>query len=126
IQFSVNNIKVMNAKVGFEFNYVINSQFNNLYAEDCDTGFKLGSPTAVGSMFCEFNNFWTTRCRIGIMSQSKEYFNNNVFNNGYIQGDEKAMHLEVMGGYGGVNNGFNNVEFKSDLGRGVRLRNKQN
>src|SRR5690554_4962404 len=26
IQFSVNNIKVMNAKVGFEFNYVINSQ----------------------------------------------------------------------------------------------------
>jgi hypothetical protein len=126
IQFGVSDIKVMNARIGFNFDYVISSKFERLYAEDCDTGFKLGDLTKVGSMFCEFNQLWTQGCRIGAIVQSSDYFNNNVFNNGYIQGSEKAFHLQVDGGYGAVNNVFNNVEFKSEFGRGIILDNAPN
>src|SRR5699024_3445629 len=50
-----------------------------------------------------------------------EFFNNNVFNNGFIQGTDYAAKISVTGGYGAVNNTFNNVEFKSPMGRGIIL-----
>lgn len=121
IEFSVENISVHNALVGFEITYVINSVFSNIHAIGCDTGYILGKPSSVGSMFCVFNNLYTSGCRLGIVVDSNEYFNNNVFNNGYIQGSERAMLLKVSGGYGAVNNTFNNVEFKSATGRGIHL-----
>lgn len=121
IMFNVANILVMNAKVGFEFNYCINSEFKQLYAKNCDIGFKLGDSSAVGSMFCKFNGFYTDSCRVGVESNSKDYFNNNEFNNGFIQGTEYAMLLKVVGGYGAVGNVFNNVEFRSQTGRGIVL-----
>src|SRR5699024_6809739 len=126
IQFSVNNLMVEDADIGFEFNYVINSNFSNLYARRCDTGFKLGDPTAVGSMFNHFNNFYTDDCRIGIYSHSKGYMNNNTFNNGFIEGEEYAIYIYCEGGYGSVNNTFNNVEIKTTLGRGMILRSNSN
>lgn len=121
IQFEYKYLIVENADIGFEINYVINSEFNNLYAKNCNVGYKLGDLTSVGSMFNEFNNFYTRNCEIGIESESNEYFNNNVFNNGFIQGNEYSAKFHVNGGYGGVNNTFNNVEFKSNLGRGIIL-----
>ena len=121
IMFNVSNIIVENAKIGFEFNYVINSEFKQLYAISCDIGFKLGDVGAVGSMFCKFNGLYTKECRIGIESLSKQYFNNNEFNNGFIYGEEYAMLLQVNGGYGAVGNVFNNVEFRSNNGRGIIL-----
>lgn len=126
IQFSLSNIMVENALIGFEINYVINSKFENLYVRMSDTGFKLGDPTAVGSMFNHFNNFYTVDCRVGIESHSKGYFNNNTFNNGFIAGDEYAIKINVDGGYGAVNNTFNNVEIKSSLGRGIILESNSN
>lgn len=121
IQFNVSDILVKNANVGYEFNYVINSKFERLYAYNCDIGFKLGDSSAVGSMFCEFNNLYTKECRVGIESLNSKHFNNNRFNNGYIQGNDYAMSLKVNGGYGAVGNVFNNVEFKSATGRGIVL-----
>lgn len=121
IMFGLSNILVRDALIGYEINYAVNSKFENLYAYSCDTGFKLGDSELVGSMFNEFNNLYTRECRIGIESVSDQYFNNNVFNNGYIQGEEYAMRLKVAGGYGAVNNVFNNVEFKSANGRGIVL-----
>lgn len=121
IMFTLKNILVINANIGYEINYAINSKFENLYASNCDIGFKLGDKNAVGSMFCEFNNLYTSDCRVGIESYSKEYFNNNRFNNGFIAGEEYAMKLQVDGGYGAVDNVFNNVEFRSLKGRGILL-----
>lgn len=121
IMFNISDVLVKSAAIGFELNYVINSKFERLYADDCETGFKLGDSESVGSMFNEFNNFYTKNCEIGIESISSQYFNNNVFNNGYIQGNRYAMNLKVVGGYGAVNNVFNNVEFKSSNGRGIIL-----
>lgn len=126
IQFTLSDIMVENALVGFEINYVINSVFTNLYVRLSDTGFKMGDTTAVGSMFNHFNNFYTVDCRIGIESHSKGYFNNNTFNNGFIAGDEYAIKINVDGGYGAVNNTFNNVEIKSTLGRGIILESSSN
>lgn len=126
IQFGLSDIYVKNALTGFELNYVINSKFERLYAKDCDTGYKLGDTTSVGSMFCEFNNLYSSGTRIGAIVQSKDYFNNNRFNNGYIYGTEKAFHLEVSGGYGAVNNVFNNVELRSPSGRGIILKSALN
>ena len=126
IMFGLSNILVRDALIGYELNYVVNSKFENLYAYACDTGFKLGDSGAVGSLFNEFNNLYTRDCRVGIESASSQYFNNNVFNNGYIQGSEYAMKLSVTGGYGAVNNVFNNVEFKSADGRGIILENAPN
>ena len=119
--FTIQDILVSNAKIGYEINYALNSKFERLYAFNCDIGFKLGDPKAVGSMFCEFNNLYTRECRIGIESHSNEFFNNNRFNNGFIQGDDYAMSLQVDGGYGAVDNVFNNVEFRSATGRGIIL-----
>lgn len=126
IQFTLSDIMVENALIGFELNYVINSTFSNLYVRLSDTGFKMGDTTAVGSMFNHFNNFYTVNCRVGIESLSKSYFNNNTFNNGFISGDEYAISIDVNGGYGAVNNTFNNVEIKSTLGRGIILRSNSN
>lgn len=126
IEFNLKNITVHNANVAFEFQYVINSLFENLHAVDCVTGFVLGKPASVGSMFNNFNNLYTRGCDYGIEVDSKEYFNNNTFNNGYIQGNIHAMSLKVSGGYGAVNNTFNNVEFRSGLGRGVILTSNEN
>lgn len=126
IQFTLSDIMVENALIGFEINYVINSVFSNLYVRLSDTGFKMGDVTAVGSMFNHFNNFYTVDCRVGIESHSKGYFNNNTFNNGFIAGDEYAIKINVDGGYGAVNNTFNNVEIKSALGRGVILESNSN
>ena len=126
IQFDISNIIVENANIGFELNYVINSKFDNLYAKDCNTGYKLGDSQSVGSMFNIFNNLYSRRCEIGIESVSKDYFNNNIFNNGFIQGNKYALKIEVSGGYGAVNNTFNNVEFRSPLGRGVLLNRSSN
>ena len=126
IQFTLSDIMVENALIGFEINYVINSVFSNLYVRLSDTGFKMGDVTAVGSMFNHFNNFYTVDCRIGIESHSKSYFNNNTFNNGFISGDEYAIKINVSGGYGAVNNTFNNVEIKSTLGRGIILESNSN
>lgn len=121
IMFNVSHILVTDAKIGFEFNYVINSIFSQLYTKNCDIGFKLGDVEAVGSMFCKFNGLYTDNCRVGIESISSTYFNNNEFNNGFIQGTDYAMLLQVNGGYGAVGNVFNNVEFRSDSGRGIVL-----
>lgn len=126
IMFNIQDLIVMDAAVGYEIVYAINSKYERLYAVNCVTGFKLGDPAAVGSMFCEFNNLYTQSCKIGIDSHSSQYFNNNRFNNGYIYGEECAMKLAVTGGYGAVGNVFNNVEFRSDLGRGIQLTSCQN
>lgn len=126
IEFNLSDIFVVGAQIGFEINYAINSKFERLFAQDCDTGYKFGDITSVGSMFCEFNNLYTVNTRIGAIIQTKEHFNNNRFNNGFIYGTEKAFHLEVIGGFGAVNNVFNNVEFRSPLGRGIVLKNVKN
>src|SRR5699024_5310009 len=81
--------------VGCELSYVINSLFENLHAVNCFTGFVLGKPNSVGSMFNNFNNLYTRGCDYGIDVDSNEYFNNNTFNNGYIQGNIHAMSLKV-------------------------------
>ena len=121
IQFNISNIVIENANVGLELNYVINSNYKNIYVLDSDIAYKLGSPTSVGSMFNIFDNLYNNRCRVGIESNSYEFFNNNVFNNGYIQGTEYSAKFSVSGGYGGINNVFNNVEFRSPKGRGIIL-----
>ena len=121
IMFNIKDILVENADIGFEINYAINSKFERLYASGCNIGFKLGDKSAVGSMFCEFNNLYTDKCKVGIESHSMEYFNNNRFNNGFIQGEDYAMKLQVDGGFGAVGNVFNNVEFRSAAGRGIIL-----
>ena len=126
IMFNLQDLIVMDAAVGFEIVYAINSKFERLYAVNCATGFKLGDPAAVGSMFCEFNNLYTQGCTIGIDAHSSQYFNNNRFNNGFIAGDQYAMKLAVTGGYGAVGNVFNNVEFRSTDGRGIQLTSCQN
>jgi hypothetical protein len=126
IMFNLQDLIVMGAAVGFEIVYAINSKFERLYAVNCATGFKLGDPAAVGSMFCEFNNLYTDGCTIGVDAHSSQYFNNNRFNNGFIAGDQYAMKLAVTGGYGAVGNVFNNVEFRSTEGRGIQLTSCQN
>ena len=126
IMFNLQDLIVMDASVGFEIVYAINSKYERLYAVNCGTGFKLGDPAAVGSMFCEFNNLYTQGCTIGVDSHSSQYFNNNRFNNGFIAGEEYAMKLAVTGGYGAIGNVFNNVEFRSELGRGIQLTSCQN
>lgn len=126
IMFNLSDLIVSGAAVGFEIVYAINSKFERLYAVDCATGFKLGNPAAVGSMFCEFNNLYTQGCTIGVAAHSSQYMNNNRFNNGFITGEEYAMKLEVTGGYGAIGNVFNNVEFKSKNGRGIQLTSCQN
>lgn len=126
IMFNLQDLIVMNAAVGYEIVYAINSKFERLYAVNCETGFKLGASSAVGSMFCEFNNLYTDGCTIGVDANSSQYFNNNRFNNGFIAGDQYAMKLAVTGGYGAVGNVFNNVEFRSAEGRGIQLTSCQN
>ena len=126
IMYNLQDLIVMDAKIGFEIVYAINSKFERLYAVNCATGFKLGDPAAVGSMFCEFNNLYTQGCTIGVDAHSSKYFNNNRFNNGFIAGDQYAMKLAVTGGYGAVGNVFNNVEFRSTEGRGIQLTSCQN
>ena len=121
IQFNISNIIIEDALVGLELNYVINSKYENIYVKNSDIAYKFGDKTSVGSMFNEFNNLYTRGCRIGIESNSNEFFNNNVFNNGYIQGTDYSAKFSVSGGYGGVNNVFNNVEFRSPKGRGLIL-----
>ena len=119
--FEIKNIIVKNALTGFEIIYALNSTFENLYAVDCTTGFKIGDISAVGCMFCEFKHFNTSGCEYGVVIQSNEYFNNNQFINGFIQGEQTALEMKVNGGYGAVGNTFQNVEFKSATGRGVIL-----
>lgn len=126
IQFNISNIIIEDALVGLELNYVINSKYENIYVKNSDIAYKLGDKNSVGSMFNEFNNLYTRGCRIGIESDSKEFFNNNVFNNGYIQGTDYAAKISVTGGYGAVNNTFNNVEFRSPMGRGLILHRSPN
>lgn len=119
--FGISDITVTGAAVGFEIVYALNSKFERLYAVDCGTGFKIGDPAAVGCMFCEFNNLYTRNCDYGISLDSREYCNDNRFNNGFIDGNIRAFRANVTGGYGAVGNVFNNVEFRSASGRGVEL-----
>lgn len=126
IMFNIKDLLIKNADVGIELNYVVNSVYENLYFTDCNTGMVLGSGDTVGSMFNHFNNLYMDNCEVGIISNSNQYFNNNVFNNGFIQGNTCSMQLKVTGGYGAVNNTFNNVEFRSKNGRGIELDNAIN
>lgn len=119
--FEIKNLIVKNAQTAFEIIYAINSTFEKLYAVDCTTGFRIGEITAVGCMFCEFKQLYTSGCIVGVDIKSKEYFNNNQFVNGFLQGESKALALLVSGGYGAVGNTFQNVEFRSETGRGVEL-----
>lgn len=119
--FNICDVTVSGAGVGFEIVYALNSKFERLYAVDCVTGFKIGDPAAVGCMFCEFNNLYTQNCDYGVVLESKEYCNDNRFNNGFIAGNVKAFQMKVSGGYGAVGNVFNNVEFRSASGRGIEL-----
>lgn len=121
IMFEVKNLIVKNALVAFEIIYAVNSTFEKLYAVDCATGFYIGKATAVGCMFCDFKQLYTSGCVVGVDIKSKEYFNNNQFVNGFLQGESKALILSVVGGYGAVGNTFQNVEFRSASGRGVEL-----
>ena len=119
--FTLSDITVKGAQIGFEIVYAINSKFERLYALECVTGFKIGDPSAVGCMFCEFNNLYTKGCSYGMEIHSNEYMNNNRFNNGYLEAMQVAMKMRVDGGYGAVGNVFNNVEFRSQGGRGAEL-----
>lgn len=119
--FNICDITVSGAACGFEIVYAVNSKFERLYAVECGTGFKIGDPAAVGCMFCEFNNLYTQGCQYGVILESNEFCNDNRFNNGFIDGIEKAFQMKVSGGYGAVGNVFNNVEFRSPRGRGIEL-----
>lgn len=119
--FNISDIVVSGAGVGFEIIYALNSKFERLYAVDCGTGFKIGNPSAVGCMFCEFNNLYTKGCDYGVVLDSNEYANDNRFNNGFIDGSTTAFKMKVSGGYGAVGNVFNNVEFHSENGRGIEM-----
>lgn len=121
IMFNIKDISVKNANVGFEFVYVINSHFTNLYATNCNTGIKIGRDGSVGCMFCDFTNLYTSNCEVGVEAISSEYMNNNRFVNGFVQGNNTAMTMSVKGGYGAVGNTFENVEFRSSNGRGIVL-----
>ena len=121
IMFNISDIVVNGAAVGFEIVYAINSKFERLYATNCATGYKIGTPQAVGCMFCEFNNLYTVKCAVAVKVDSAQYFNNNRFNNGFLSGTDHAMEMKVTGGYGAVGNVFNNVEFQSAQGRGIVL-----
>lgn len=121
IMFDIKNIIVKNADVAFEIIYAINSVFERLYAVDCNTGYNIGNSNAVGCMFCRFENLYTSGCDYGVIIDSNEYFNNNQFINGFIEGAEIALQMKVFGGYGAVGNTFQNVEFRSLTGRGVYL-----
>lgn len=121
IMFNIADITVKGAAVGFEILYAINSGFERLYAVDCNLGFQIGNNLTVGSMFCEFNNLYTSGCNVAIDVNSGEWFNNNRFNNGFLEGSEYAMKMAVTGGYGAIGNVFNNVEFRSKTGRGIIL-----
>lgn len=123
IMFNLCDLAVRYARVAFEIHYAINSKFERLFAIGCDYGYLLGNNSSVGSMFCEFNNLYTKDCTNGIDIRSKDYFNNNRFNNGFISGTNFAMNIEVLGGYGAIDNVFNNVEFHSERGQGVILKN---
>ncbi len=120
IKFNLKDIMVVGANIGFELTYVINSKYENLYVKDSNIGFKIGDSKSVGSMFNVFNNLYTDNCNVGIDIDSKDYFNNNIFNNGFIKGNDYSLKLKVTGGYGAVNNVFNNVEFRSEA-RGILL-----
>ena len=119
--FTISDITVNGADYGFEIVYAINSKFERLYALNCNTGFKIGDRSAVGCMFCEFNNLFTKDCKYGAEIFSNEYMNNNRFNNGFFDAMQVALTMRVDGGYGAVGNVFNNVEFRSDTGRGAVL-----
>ena len=119
--FTISDITVKDADFAFEIVYAINSKFERLYALDCNTGFEIGDRSAVGCMFCEFNNFFAKGCNYGMEIFSSEYMNNNRFNNGYLEAMQVAMKMRVDGGYGAVGNVFNNVEFRSQTGRGAEL-----
>lgn len=121
IMFNLSDITVNGAAVGFEIVYAINSKYERLYAMDCITGFQIGNPSAVGCMFCEFNNLYTDGCEVAVKVDSNQYFNNNRFNNGFLSGTVHAMEMKVTGGYGAIGNVFNNVEFRSNTGRGIIL-----
>lgn len=121
VMFNISDICVNGAAVGFEIVYAINSRFERLYANNCAVGFNIGKPDAVGCMFCEFNNLYTAGCAVAVEVNSSQYFNNNRFNNGFLHGSDYAMAMRVTGGYGAVGNVFNNVEFRSEQGRGILL-----
>lgn len=123
---NIENIMIQDAKVGLELNYVVNSHYSNIYIDNCETGIKLGDSNSVGSLFNVFDNLYIKNCDYGIYSVTKTYFNNNVFNNGYIAGNNIAFYLECNGGYGAINNTFNNVEFRSKQGRGIVMKNTSN
>lgn len=119
--FTICDVAVKGAATGFEIVYAINSKFERLYAIECGTGFQIGDPSAVGCMFCEFSNLYTKDCAIAVVIDSAEYMNNNRFINGFWEADNEALNMRVTGGYGAIGNVFNNVEFRSRLGRGAVL-----
>lgn len=108
----IKNIRVTDGITGFNFGYMVNSIFENLFIERCTDGFRLGRSTLFGPLFNECININARdMLRYGVVIAGNVNCNNNIFRQGYWDGRTSGFYQEaIVGGTGAVNNVFQSVE----------------
>ncbi len=114
ITFSISNLALINFSTCLKMSYVVNSEFNNIFIDDCIDGVEFGNSDKVGGLFNTWNNLYINNAdNIGFILKGNQFANNNVFNNCFFKGIVASFKGDVTGGYGGINNVFNQCEFRS-------------
>lgn len=121
ITHSVRNIRVTHAQTGFNFAYVVNSKYENLFVEDSVDGFRLGRAGLFGPLFNDVLNVNTRKMtRYGVVLGGNVNCNNNNFVQGFYDGKVAGLVQEtILNGTGAVNNTFHMIELGgsgSDVG----------
>lgn len=108
----IKNLRVTDGITGFNFGYMVNSIFENLFIERCTDGFRLGRSTLFGPLFNECININARdMLQHGVVIAGNVNCNNNIFRQGYWDGRVSGFYQEaIVGGTGAVNNVFQSVE----------------
>lgn len=116
ITHTLKNIRVTDGLTGFNYAYIVNSVYDNLYIERCNVGIRIGRATLFGPLFNIINNVNAIdMVEYGMVLGGDVNNNNNLFYQGFYDGRIAGILQEPINlGIGATNNTFLGVEIGSN------------
>lgn len=111
LTYNVRNFRIINSGAGLKLRYGVHCDIANITITDSVLGLVVGDEAFVGCLFTTFSNIRAEVTDTALIMRGSSWCNANTFNTSLFKGNLKAADIHVKGGYGAINNVFNNVEF---------------
>lgn len=120
ITYSIKNFALSNGLVGLKMTYTVNSVIENVFIDNVERAFLVGSQQYAGPIWCSLKNCIGEGVISGLEIDGSTWANANMFDTCLFKGDEFACSINTKTGIGAVSNHFINTEF-AGKGLGIKI-----